>query len=90
VFEKPPQFTLGNAGRNILIGPGSQNLDLAVSKQFAITESKSVQFRAELFNAFNHPNWGNPGTTLGTASFGVINSNSNLPRDIQLGLKFRY
>jgi hypothetical protein len=43
-----------------------------------------------MFNALNHPNWGAPGTTLGTASFGVISSNSNLPRDIQFGLKLRY
>ncbi|MBI3471331.1 MAG: TonB-dependent receptor [Candidatus Solibacter usitatus] len=90
VFLRPAQYTLGNAGRNILIGPGSRNVDLALSKQFRIAESKSLQFRAEFYNAANHPNWGAPGTTLGTASFGVITSNSNLPRDIQLGLKLRY
>lgn len=90
VFQRPAQYVIGNGGRNTLIGPGSRNLDVSVSKQFLITESKSIQFRAEMFNAANHPNWGTPGTTLGTASFGVITSNSNLPRDIQLGLKFRY
>ena len=90
VWERPALYQLGNAGRNILIGPGFRNLDLAMMKQFRLTESKSLQFRAEMFNATNHPNWGSPGTTLGTASFGVINSNRNLPRSIQLGLKFRY
>ena len=90
VFTRPAQYQLGNAGRNILIGPGSRNIDLSVNKEFRVAEKKSVQFRAEFYNSTNHPNWGNPGTTLGTASFGVITSNSNLPRDIQLGLKFRY
>jgi len=38
----------------------------------------------------NHPNWGNPGTTLGIAAFGTITSNENLPRNVQLGLKLVY
>jgi hypothetical protein len=90
VFTRPTQYQLGNAGRNILIGPGSRNIDLSLNKEFRVAEKKSIQFRAEFYNATNHPNWGAPGTTLGTATFGVISSNSNLPRDIQLGLKFRY
>ena len=56
----------------------------------AITESKSLQLRGEMFNATNHPNWGNPGTVLGSSSFGIITSNSNLPRQVQIGLKLRY
>ena len=83
-------YQLGNAGRRILIGPGTSNLDLSFVKQFTITESKSLQLRGEMFNATNHPNWGNPGTTLGSSSFGIITSNSNLPRQVQIGLKLRY
>ena len=90
VFVRPPMYQLGNAGRNILIGPGTRNLDLALVKQFVVTESKSLQFRAEMFNATNHPNWSNPGASLGTSSFGIVSSNSNLPRQVQIGLKFRY
>ena len=60
-FVRPPLYQLGNAGRRILIGPGTSNLDLSFVKQFTITESKSLQFRAEMFNATNHPNWGAPG-----------------------------
>src|SRR5262249_49370083 len=45
-FVRPPMYQLGNAGRNILIGPGTKNLDLALVKQFVLTESKSLQFRA--------------------------------------------
>jgi len=85
-FVRPAQYQLGNAGRRIIIGPGSSNLDLSFVKQFLLTESKSLQFRAELFNATNHPNWGAPGTTLGSASFGLVTSNSNLPRQMQMGL----
>ena len=89
-FVRPPMYQLGNAGRRILIGPATSNLDLSFVKQFTITESKSLQLRGELFNATNHPNWGAPGTTLGTSSFGIITSNSNLPRQVQIGLKLRY
>ena len=89
-FVRPPMYQLGNAGRRALIGPGTSNLDLSFVKQFMITESKSLQLRGELFNATNHPNWGNPGTTLGAANFGIVTSNSNLPRQVQIGLKFRY
>lgn len=89
-FVRPAQYELGNAGRNILIGPGSRNLDLSISKVFPITEKRMLQFRGEAFNATNHPNWGNPGTTLGTASFGTITSNENLPLVLQLGLKLIY
>jgi hypothetical protein len=83
-------YQLGNAGRNILISPGSRNLDLSITKLFPIRERTTLQFRAEAFNATNHPNWGNPGTTLGTAAFGTITSNDNLPRVLQFGLKLIY
>jgi hypothetical protein len=89
-FERPAQYAIGNAGKNILIGPGNRNLDFSISKVFPLAEKRHLQFRAELFNAANHPNWGNPGTTLGTAAFGTITSNENLPRIIQLGLKLVY
>ncbi|MCZ2149989.1 MAG: TonB-dependent receptor [Bryobacterales bacterium] len=89
-FVRPALYQLGNAGRRIVIGPGTSNLDLSFVKQFMLTESKSLQFRAEMFNATNHPNWGTPGATLGTASFGLVTSNSNLPRQLQMGLKFRF
>ncbi|MEZ5400463.1 MAG: TonB-dependent receptor [Bryobacteraceae bacterium] len=89
-FTRPGQYEIGNAGRNILIGPGSRNVDMSLSKQFRLTETKNLQFRAEWFNAGNHPDWGTPGTTLGTSAFGTITSNANLPRVMQLGLKLVY
>ncbi len=89
-FSRPDMYQIGNAGRNIIIGPSNVNLDATVAKEFPLTESKRLQFRAEFFNAANHPNWGTPGATLGTAAFGTITSNENLPRVMQLGLKFIY
>jgi len=83
----PAAFTLGNAGINPLIGPGFWNLDLSLGKVFAIREALNLQFRAEIFNALNHPNDGSPGTTLGTASFGRITSTFGDPRVMQFGLK---
>jgi len=88
--ERPALYVVGNAGKNILIGPGNRNLDFSISKVFPLAERRHLQFRAELFNAANHPNWGNPGTTLGAAAFGAITSNENLPRVVQLGLKLVY
>jgi hypothetical protein len=89
-FTRPALYEIGNAGRNIVPGPGSRNLDMSFAKEFPWSESKRIQFRAEFFNFTNHPNWGTPGTTLGTAAFGTITSNENLPRVMQLGLKLLY
>lgn len=89
-FSSPALYQVGNAGRNTLIGPGNRNVDMSFAKMFRVSETKAFQFRAEFFNFTNHPNWGNPGTTFGTAAFGTITSNENLPRVMQLGLKFLY
>jgi hypothetical protein len=56
-FALPAQGTYGNAGRNILIGPGYFDTNLSLLKDFRITESRYLQFRAEFFNTFNHPNF---------------------------------
>ena len=86
-FVTPALYTLGNAGIGSVMGPGFRNLDLSMSKSFSLGEARSLQFRGEFFNALNHPNMGDPGTTLGTASFGRVTSTVSDPRDIQLGLK---
>ena len=88
-FADPAQYTIGNAGRNILIGPGSSNWDIIISKWFHIGERHRIQFRSEFFNAFNHPTFNNPGATLGVPSFGVITS-ANPGRIIQFGLKYMF
>ena len=87
-FVAPPD-RFGNAGRSTVIGPGINSWDLAMFKAFRIRESVSLQFRAEFFNAFNHPDWGIPGRDVGAGGLGLINSASD-PRIIQFGLKLLF
>ncbi|MCL4850465.1 MAG: carboxypeptidase regulatory-like domain-containing protein [Bryobacteraceae bacterium] len=88
-FTAPAQYNFGNAGRNILIGPGTQLIDLGLARNFAIHEEHRLQFRFEMFNALNHPNFGFPGSTLGTANFGVIRT-AGRPREIQMALRYSF
>ncbi len=63
----------GNAGRDVVIGPGTQDFDFALLKVFPLrSESRYVQFRSEFFNIFNHPNFDNPVTTEASSAFGKI------------------
>jgi hypothetical protein len=86
-FVVQPQYTYGNAGRNILFGPGLRNLDLSLSKSFRLTETKRLQFRAESFNFTNTPAFGQPNATLNALGAGQITTAGD-PRRIQFGLKF--
>ena len=86
-FEANEAFTFGNAGRNVLIGPGLFNWDFALYKQFKVTESKFFQFRFEAFNFTNTPNFGFPNSEVGNNNFGRITS-AGRPRNLQFGLKF--
>jgi hypothetical protein len=63
-----PTTTFGNMGRNAIVGPGFSNTDLALFKNTKITERVSVQFRADAFDLFNHPNYGQPSRTLSALS----------------------
>jgi len=89
-FRVPVSFEFGNTprldGRNR--GPSMKGLDFSLIKNFAFTESSRLQFRAESFNLTNTPVFGLPNTTVGNAGFGVIGSQSNQPRNLQLALKF--
>ncbi len=73
-FAEPTGLTFGNAGRNILNNPSRWNMDMGLFKHFAITESKSFEFRAEAFNVFNHTQWGNIGTNNASCYAGPNNS----------------
>jgi hypothetical protein len=86
-FVLQPFGRFGNAGRNVVIGPGINNWDLSFFKDASLREGVRLQFRAELFNAFNHPQFLNPGTwTVGTPSYGRILAAAPA-RQIQVGLK---
>jgi hypothetical protein len=87
-FARVPAGTLGNVGRNTLIGPGIINLDASLFKSFHVREQQQLQFRFEFFNAPNHPNFGLPNTVLTAASFGTIRSTNTAMRSIQFGLKY--
>jgi outer membrane receptor protein involved in Fe transport len=80
----------GNSGVGAVTGPGQANMDLAIGKRFILAEGKNLLFRAEMFNAFNHPQFANPGTSADASDFGVITATSVNPRIIQLALKFTF
>ena len=88
-FVTPTQFTFGNAGRGILIGPGSFNVDLGIQREFPISEQRRIQFRWEMFNAFNRANFLTPNTAIGNPVAGQI-SGTAPARVMQLGLKFYF
>jgi len=88
-FAFPAPGTFGNAGRNILDGPGYQNVNASLVKNTNLNERVNLQFRAEFFNLFNHPNFNLPDNFLGSPTFGVISS-AKEPRHIQFGLKLLF
>ena len=79
----------GDAGRNIAQGPGFQQWDFSALKNFRITEGKTIQFRGELFNIFNHANFGLPQNDLNSPNFGQIQT-SQPGRLVQFALKFLF
>jgi len=96
-FTTPPVIgadgigtAFGNSGTGIVSGPGQANVDLAFSKTISMrwpSEGSSVQFRTELYNALNHPQFANPDTNFSSPAFGVISSTAVNPRVMQLALR---
>jgi hypothetical protein len=80
----------GNLGRNTVMGPDQRRIDLVLSKLTRVTETTSLEFRAEFFNAFNTVSFRNPENDMTESSFGEIEATRGGPRVIQLGLKFRF
>lgn len=90
-FVTPNPAAYGNAGRNILRGPGSSNIDMAISKSFpwGNSERRRVQIRSELFNAVNHTNFGLPVHSTDSPALGSITSAAS-GRVIQLGARIEF
>jgi hypothetical protein len=94
-FVAPGLYNYGNAGRNQLYGPGTRQIDVSAFKNIYFTSDRKVrlQFRAEMFNIFNTPQFNNPGTSIGNLTAGIITSAGQPPlfqrtsREIQLALK---
>ena len=94
-FLLPPAGTFGNSGRGTFTGPGFWNLDTSLAKKFSVTEQVSMQFRAEAFNVFNHPNFASPNPVVFSgnnysSSAGAITATSNASRQIQFALKLLF
>ena len=91
-----PVGRFGNLSRNVVIGPGFNNTDFSVIKRTKLTESQLIEFRWEVFDLFNHANFGQPGRVVGTANFGQI-TNTRFPtgdsgssRQMQFALKYKF
>jgi hypothetical protein len=90
--------TFGNSPRNPVVGPHLTDLDMALMKTTPIHEGQTLQFRAEFFNVFNHPNFGAPTSAdaAGSTTFGTITAPYNTsigfgtPRQIQFVLKYLF
>ncbi|MBL8203043.1 MAG: TonB-dependent receptor [Blastocatellia bacterium] len=100
-FAFQPAGQFGTLGRNVFYGPGFRSVDFSLFKTTQLTEKTSLQFRAEMFNAFNFVNWANPNTNLNAgAAFGVSTNTRNgssapgigqgEPRNVQLALKLLF
>lgn len=91
-FTAPPAYGFGDEARvdATLRQQGVDNFDFAIFKKTNITERMDVQFRTEFFNLFNHPQFGPPNGTFGSATFGIVTNTVNLPRLIQFGLRFEF
>ena len=89
-FVAAPPFTFGDSGRGILEGPGEVKLDVSLFKNVPLGSGRRLEFRFEAFNATNTPSFGDPGTSLGTATFGQINSTKATNRELQLAVKFYF
>jgi len=89
----PTNYAYGNAGRNLLHGPGAETVNFSLFKNFPIKERLRFQLRFETFGLFNHSNFGNPSSTFSTSSFGNITTlNTSAPgtRNIQFGGKLTF
>ena len=94
VFVAPPPFTVGNAPRTLpyINRPGQENAELSIFKSFPLPfrEGMRVEFRLEALNAFNHPQFGAPNTSVNSGIFGQVTNQVNQPRQVQLTGKFYF
>jgi hypothetical protein len=98
-FAQPEPGTYGNVKRNALVGPHFWSVDLAVSRQINIANTRALELRLETFNLFNTFNWGDPGmdqaaggtiANINSGQFGRITTQAGTPRIIQFGMKYAF
>jgi hypothetical protein len=92
-FATPALGTFGNCAPRSFHGPGLENADLSLFKQFFLNERWKLEFRSEFFNSFNHPNFTNPNSSITPtqlASFGRVFNTVTDPREIQFAMKLYF
>jgi hypothetical protein len=91
-FAVPAAFTFGNSSRTApeQRAPGINSFDLSIFKYFRIHERLLAQLRFEALNTFNRVYFAAPGTTAGSASFGVVSAQQNSPRQLQAALRVTF
>ncbi len=80
----------GTSGFDILTGPGINNWDMGLHKEFPIREAMRLSIRGEFFNAWNHAQFANPNGNVNAAKFGTVSSTQHAPRQIQIGATLRF
>jgi len=88
-FALPAAFTFGSAPRNSVIGPGYADVDFVLSKTWAVTEARRLEFRWEVFNLLNRANFDLPNRIFGNANFGRVFSAKD-PREMQMGMRLTF
>jgi hypothetical protein len=89
-FVAPPPNTYGNSGRGVLYAPGTQTVDVSLSRTFPIKDRIRLQFRAEAFNLFNTPQFGFPNQNIGAPTAGRITTTIGDNRSMQFALKLDF
>jgi hypothetical protein len=89
-FTLPVAGQSGTSGRNSFVGPGYFNIDLSLMKSFHLRGERRINFRIEVYNIFNHPNFAVPDTNLSDSTFGKISSTRGQPRQFQAALRFAF
>jgi len=96
-FASPASGTWGNAPRNLLRAPGAWQIDMGISKRILFTERLRLQFRTDIFNILNHPQYGSPNADVSSKGFGQIASTINIgpvgtgtARQVQFALRLEF
>lgn len=88
-FQTAPQFTIGTASRNPARGPAFRDLDLAISKHIGLPRETDLEFRAEVYDVMNTPEFAQPNGSFGSAAFGSITATATDPRVAQFAIRIR-
>jgi hypothetical protein len=89
-FSTPRAYTFGNIGRNTVYGPDMETLDVAMVRNFSVTERLTFQIRGEAFNGLNHTNLGTPNRFVNEPQFGTITEAATPARELQVAARITF